>query len=208
MVWEPGKQRTYSNLAYCAGIFPPPHTYTHTPHTHARTHARTCAHTHTHTHTNTHPQVSKFSTTILSAMLAGMDDREDPEDLITMEAMSGLARIFEQIDEGHVRPILINIALRIRPCFEKVALIDHAALRMWYWFEVSCMLCSVTYMILIEVFWSHSDISDQCDCDLFHLMVDFLGLNCYLSLPFYLPFTLISSLANSSCACCSVYLIW
>ena len=72
---------------------------------------------HTHTHNN---QVSKFSTTILSAMLAGMDDREDPEDLITMEAMSGLSRIFEQIDEGHVRPILINIALRIRPCFEKV----------------------------------------------------------------------------------------
>ena len=54
-------------------------------------------------------------------MLAGMDDREDPEDLITMEAMSGLARIFQQIDEGHVRPILINIALRIRPCFEKVS---------------------------------------------------------------------------------------
>ncbi|CAI8027036.1 Maestro heat-like repeat-containing protein family member 1 [Geodia barretti] len=64
-------------------------------------------------------QVSHFSTTILSAMLAGMDDREDPEDLITMEAMSGLSRIFSQIDEGHVRPILINIALRIRPCFEK-----------------------------------------------------------------------------------------
>lgn len=67
-----------------------------------------------------HTQVSHFSTTILSAMLAGMDDREDPEDLITMEAMSGLSRIFSQIDEGHVRPILINIALRIRPCFEKV----------------------------------------------------------------------------------------
>lgn len=70
-------------------------------------------------------QVSTFSTTILSAMLAGMDDREDPEDLITMEAMSGLARIFAQIDEGHVRPILINIALRIRPCFEKVSLLHY-----------------------------------------------------------------------------------
>ena len=53
-------------------------------------------------------------------MLAGMDDREDPDDLITMEAMSGLAKIFDQIDEKHVRPILINISLRIRPCFEKV----------------------------------------------------------------------------------------
>ncbi|XP_065915103.1 maestro heat-like repeat-containing protein family member 1 [Dysidea avara] len=66
-------------------------------------------------------QVGKFSTTVLSAMLAGMDDKEDPDDLITMEAMSGLAKIFEQIDEKHVRPILINIALRIRPCFEKPA---------------------------------------------------------------------------------------
>ncbi len=77
-------------------------------------------------------QVSKFSTTILSAMLAGMDDREDPDDLITMEAMSGLSRIFEQIDEGHVRPILINIALRIRPCFEKVCMCVcvHALLKM------------------------------------------------------------------------------
>lgn len=64
-------------------------------------------------------EVSKFSTTVLSAMLAGMDDREDPDELITMEAMNGLSRIFDRIDEGHVRPILINITLRIRPCFEK-----------------------------------------------------------------------------------------
>ena len=61
-------------------------------------------------------------------MLAGMDDREDPEDLITMEAMSGLSRIFSKIDEGHVRPILINIALRIRPCFEKVCVDIHTRL--------------------------------------------------------------------------------
>ena len=52
--------------------------------------------------------------------MAGMDDRQDPTDMITMEAMSGLAKIFERIEESCVRPILINIALRIRPCFEKV----------------------------------------------------------------------------------------
>lgn len=52
--------------------------------------------------------------------MAGMDDREDPQDLITMEAMSGLAKVFEKIEESCVRPILINISLRIRPCFEKV----------------------------------------------------------------------------------------
>ena len=58
-------------------------------------------------------------------MLAGMDDREDPDELITMEAMNGLSRIFDRIDEGHVRPILINITLRIRPCFEKVISFKH-----------------------------------------------------------------------------------
>lgn len=66
-------------------------------------------------------QVHKYSTTILSAMMSGMDDRDDPMDLITLESMSGLSKIISQIEEGHVRAILINIALRIRPCFEKVS---------------------------------------------------------------------------------------
>ena len=66
-------------------------------------------------------QVQKYSTTILSAMMAGMDDKEDPEDYITIEAMSGLSRIMSEIDESHIRAILINVALKIRPCFEKVS---------------------------------------------------------------------------------------
>ncbi|XP_071092263.1 maestro heat-like repeat-containing protein family member 1 [Haliotis cracherodii] len=65
-------------------------------------------------------QVQKYSTTILSAMMAGMDDKEDPNDDITIEAMSGLSRIMSEIDESHIRAILINVALKIRPCFEKV----------------------------------------------------------------------------------------
>ncbi|KAK6184716.1 hypothetical protein SNE40_007128 [Patella caerulea] len=64
-------------------------------------------------------QVQKYSTTILSAMMAGMDDKEDLDDDITTEAMSGLSRILSEIDESHIRAILINVALRIRPCFEK-----------------------------------------------------------------------------------------
>ena len=82
-------------------------------------------------------------------MLAGMDDREDPEDLITMEAMSGLSRIFSQIDEGHVRPILINIALRIRPCFEKVGGAALAAHLHNTCILVVCGPCNVSY----SVFW-------------------------------------------------------
>lgn len=64
-------------------------------------------------------QLEKYSTTILSAMMAGMDDKDDLEDEITLEAMSGLAKILAKLDENNVRQILINICLRIRPCFEK-----------------------------------------------------------------------------------------
>jgi len=63
--------------------------------------------------------VQSHSTTILSAMMAGLDDKDDLNDDITLESMNGLAKIIALIDESNVRPILINILLRIRPCFEK-----------------------------------------------------------------------------------------
>jgi hypothetical protein len=52
-------------------------------------------------------------------MMSGMDDRNDPNDDITLEAMRGLSRIFAKVEEDNIRNILINISLRIRPCFEK-----------------------------------------------------------------------------------------
>ena len=65
-------------------------------------------------------QVQKYATTVLSAMMAGMDDKEDMQDEITLEAMGGLSKILDSVDETQIRAILINISLRIRPCFEKV----------------------------------------------------------------------------------------
>ena len=65
-------------------------------------------------------KLQTYSTTILSAMMAGMDDKEDPGMTITLEAMSGLSKILALLEESAVRQILINICLRIRPCFEKV----------------------------------------------------------------------------------------
>lgn len=86
-------------------------------------------------------QLRKHSTTVLSAMMNGMDDRNDPHDDITLEAMRGLSKIFAkvghrltrrlsfhsallivlcQVEEEAIRAILINISLRIRPCFSKV----------------------------------------------------------------------------------------
>ena len=65
-------------------------------------------------------KAQKYCTTVLSAMMAGMDDKEDTDDQILLESMTGLSRIIVKIDESNIRPILVNIALRIRPCFEKV----------------------------------------------------------------------------------------
>jgi len=64
-------------------------------------------------------EVQKHSTTIMSAMMAGLDDKDDLNDDITLESMDGLSKIIALIDENNVRPILINILLRIRPCIEK-----------------------------------------------------------------------------------------
>jgi len=58
---------------------------------------------------------------VLSAMMAGMDDKDDVDDLITLEAMSSLSKILSQVAEKDIHAILINITLRIRPCFEKVS---------------------------------------------------------------------------------------
>ncbi len=53
-------------------------------------------------------------------MMTGMDDRDDPECDLTLEAMAGLSKILAVVDESNVRHIFINICLRIRPCFVKV----------------------------------------------------------------------------------------
>ncbi|XP_054723102.1 maestro heat-like repeat-containing protein family member 1 [Uloborus diversus] len=52
-------------------------------------------------------------------MMTGMDDREDSNCNITLEAMSGLSAVLSQVAEEDVRNILITIALRIKPMFEK-----------------------------------------------------------------------------------------
>ena len=53
-------------------------------------------------------------------MMTGMDDRDDLECDLTLEAMAGLSKILAVVDENNVRHIFINICLRIRPCFVKV----------------------------------------------------------------------------------------
>jgi hypothetical protein len=63
--------------------------------------------------------MKRHCTAVLSAMMTGMDDRDDPDDEITLEAMTGLSKVLAKVEEDSVRAILLNISLRIRPCFEK-----------------------------------------------------------------------------------------
>ncbi|CAF2109833.1 unnamed protein product [Rotaria magnacalcarata] len=58
-------------------------------------------------------------TTILASLISGLDDRDDKDDLLTLEAMCSLSNVIAVMNEDEVRPILMNVLLRIRPCFEK-----------------------------------------------------------------------------------------
>lgn len=53
-------------------------------------------------------------------MMGGLDDKDDPDGDITLEAMKGLCRVLADMDESHLEGALINIVLRVRSCFEKV----------------------------------------------------------------------------------------
>lgn len=53
-------------------------------------------------------------------MMVGMDDKEDFDDDIIIEVMSGLLRILCEIGESYIRVIFINVFFKIRFCFEKV----------------------------------------------------------------------------------------
>lgn len=67
-------------------------------------------------------EVNRFSTTVIDALMCAIDSSDEA---MAMEAMNGLSRIFELVDEKCVSPILVNICHRIRPAFEK----DHSEIR-------------------------------------------------------------------------------
>lgn len=64
-------------------------------------------------------QMKKHTTSVLSLLVLGLDGQDDPNDEITLEAMNGLSKVLAKVEEDSVRAILINISLKIRPCFEK-----------------------------------------------------------------------------------------
>jgi len=57
----------------------------------------------------------KYSSTVIDALtppLSGADET------LTLEAMNGLGKVFEVVDESKVAPFLVNLCAQIRPSFE------------------------------------------------------------------------------------------
>lgn len=54
-------------------------------------------------------------------MVNGMDDKDDPNNLLALEAMSSLSKILHHLEERDVQSMLLHIAIRIRPFFDSVS---------------------------------------------------------------------------------------
>eukprot|EP01113_Clastostelium_recurvatum_P024391 TRINITY_DN2913_c0_g1_i2.p1 TRINITY_DN2913_c0_g1~~TRINITY_DN2913_c0_g1_i2.p1 ORF type:complete len:827 (-),score=264.21 TRINITY_DN2913_c0_g1_i2:42-2447(-) len=65
---------------------------------------------------NGQEETNRYAQTVIDALVSSIDDVDE---VIAMESMKGLSRVFEVVDEARVAPILVNVCLRIRPAFEK-----------------------------------------------------------------------------------------
>ncbi|KAK8769621.1 hypothetical protein V5799_013914 [Amblyomma americanum] len=63
--------------------------------------------------------VHRYSGTVLSAMISGLDDKDDTEQKIMLEAINGLTTLLSHADPQDVGSFITTVALRLRPMFEK-----------------------------------------------------------------------------------------
>ncbi|KAF6269738.1 maestro heat like repeat family member 1 [Rhinolophus ferrumequinum] len=55
---------------------------------------------------------------LLTSMIGGLDDRDDPQSLVALEAMAGLVKLLDLVEPADLRPVLLHVAIRIRPFFD------------------------------------------------------------------------------------------
>ncbi|XP_054564362.1 maestro heat-like repeat-containing protein family member 1 isoform X1 [Eptesicus fuscus] len=55
---------------------------------------------------------------LLTAMISGLDDGDDPHSLVALEAMAGLAKLLGLAEPEDLRAVLLHTAIRIRPFFD------------------------------------------------------------------------------------------
>ncbi|XP_073418491.1 maestro heat-like repeat-containing protein family member 1 isoform X3 [Dendrobates tinctorius] len=63
-------------------------------------------------------KVRKHGSHLLTAMINAMDDREDPDHIVTQEAMSNLSHLLPHVQDSDMQSLLIHTAIRIRPFFD------------------------------------------------------------------------------------------
>uniref|UniRef100_A0A8C3GNG6 Maestro heat like repeat family member 1 n=1 Tax=Cairina moschata TaxID=8855 RepID=A0A8C3GNG6_CAIMO len=65
-------------------------------------------------------KVRKHGAKLLASMVNGMDDKDDPHNLVALEAMSSLSKLLDHLEERDIQSMLLHIAIRIRPFFDSV----------------------------------------------------------------------------------------
>ncbi|XP_008321450.1 maestro heat-like repeat-containing protein family member 1 [Cynoglossus semilaevis] len=63
-------------------------------------------------------KVNKYAKELLAAMSSGMEERDDPGKLITLEAMSGLSKVLFYLDKKNVHLLVVYIFMKIKPFLE------------------------------------------------------------------------------------------
>ncbi|NXS63628.1 MROH1 protein, partial [Brachypteracias leptosomus] len=63
-------------------------------------------------------KVRKHGAKLLASMVNGMDDKDDPNNLVALEAMSSLSKLLDHVEERDIQSMLLHIAIRIRPFFD------------------------------------------------------------------------------------------
>ncbi|KAF0045126.1 hypothetical protein F2P81_001655 [Scophthalmus maximus] len=68
--------------------------------------------------TNQPLAVNKYAKELLAAMSSGMEEKDDPGKLITLEAMSGLSKVLLYLDKKNVHLMVVYIFMKIKPFLE------------------------------------------------------------------------------------------
>ncbi|XP_051045168.1 maestro heat-like repeat-containing protein family member 1 isoform X3 [Phodopus roborovskii] len=55
---------------------------------------------------------------LMTAMVSGLDDGDEPHSLVALEAMVGLARLLDLVEPQDLRVVLLHTTIRIRPFFD------------------------------------------------------------------------------------------
>ncbi|NXH81679.1 MROH1 protein, partial [Edolisoma coerulescens] len=70
-------------------------------------------------------KIRRHGSQLLASMVNGMDDKDDPNNLVALEAMSSLSKLLDHLEERDVQSMLLHMAIRIRPFFDS----EHPDLR-------------------------------------------------------------------------------